>query len=446
MIDPLLFVFIILTLVIVFPLTPFKWALLGYLILIHINLVENNFTSATSIGIENAIKVVVLPTILLIRTRVLGFKLAQSNFAFWLWIAFGIYITIAASWSPLKLPAIKQIGFFYAYTVIWLVFVWAFKENRSTTTKIIAASFVAAFIIAVIQTFLLGNAENQFGGLDNRFTSFTASQNFALYLALVLIFVCANFAHPSSTPSKWILIFLILISVILNASRTNIAALIVILTFVAFLWGTSKRAYGPITLVTGALSFSALLVLFLIIISTTFSSSEFTAIINSNRTLQLLGVLNNEFTLDDIGTAQFRTNIYATLLDQIKQKPMNAVFFGSGTSSTGELITQGLFTYRDYNENTVDANRLAHNEFLRALYEWGVIGLTIFLAFLGSVTMGTFYRAIKLGTFKIYTLSTSFIVLFLFLMLENVLAGSAGPGGVMISVLLADLTTTRSTS
>ncbi|WP_420645352.1 O-antigen ligase family protein [Candidatus Leptofilum sp.] len=440
MVDPILFIFGFLALVVIFPLSPFKWSLLAYLILVHINLVDNSFTSATSIGVENAIKVIVLPTILLVRTRFLGFRIVRYNLAFWLWIIFGIYITVATIWSPLKLPAIKQIGFFYAYTVIWLVFVYAFKMDRKETYKIVARSFIAAFILAIIQTYLLVNAPNNFGGIDDRFTSFTASQNFALYLALLLIILIpVKPKHINGNLSKIILISLILLSIVLNASRTNLVSLLIILLLVAVFWGTSKQKFGQIAFVTGLLSSMILLVFTLLLLLSTFYKSEFTTFIQSNRSLQLLGVLDDNFTLNDIGTARFRTNIYATLLDQIEQKPLSEVLFGSGTSSTGELITQGIFNYRGYNESTVDANRLAHNEFLRALYEWGVFGLAIFVLFFIAVFSGTLNLARKRKIFKFYVSSTSLIVIFLFLMLENILAGSGGPGGIIIAILFADL-------
>lgn len=441
MIDPIQLIFGILTLFAIFPYIPFKWSLFAYLILVHINLVDNSFSSATTVGLENAIKVIVVPTILLLRSRFLGLKIVRNIPTFWLWIIFGFYITVSVIWSPLKLPAIKQLGFFYAYTVIWLVFVYAFKIDRIITYRIIAGSFVVAFLLAIAQTYLLTNASNNFGGVDNRFTSFTAAQNFALYLALLLIMmVSVKSQKLKGKLLKSILISLILISIVLNASRTNLVAVLVVIISIAIFWGVSKQTFGQITIVTGLLSCLTLLFFVLSILFSTFYKKEFTAFIQSNRSLQIFGVLNDNFTFDDIGTARFRSSIYETLLDQIEQKSLGKIIFGSGTSSTGELITQGVFSYRGYDESTVDANRLAHNEFLRALYEWGILGLVIFAAFFIGIVLSVFIQVKKRRTFEIYTLSSALVVLFLFLMLENILAGSGGPGGVSIALLFAELT------
>jgi len=66
------------------------------------------------LGIENAIKVTLIPTILLWRMKEeISF---DSRFAKLrhIWLFFAGYACLAILWSPFKLPALKMLGYFYA--------------------------------------------------------------------------------------------------------------------------------------------------------------------------------------------------------------------------------------------------------------------------------------------------------------------------------------------
>ncbi len=67
-------------------------------------------------------------------------------------------------------------------------------------------------------------------------------------------------------------------------------------------------------------------------------------------------------------------------IQRIQESTVRELIFGHGTSNsaavTGSLIHSG-----------VDPNRTMHDEWLRILYEWGLIGLTLWLVFFASITI-----------------------------------------------------------
>jgi O-antigen ligase len=114
-----------------------------------------------------------------------------------------------------------------------------------------------------------------------------------------------------------------------------------------------------------------------------------------------------------------------------------ALLLGRGTCSVAELLASGAFLYRDYDRRTMDANRIAHNEYLRVLYEWGGLGLLIFLGWLAGLVLGQ-WRALNADAcYQRYLLLALTLVLAALLGFENMFAAAMHPSGAVVSLLLA---------
>ena len=113
------------------------------------------------------------------------------------------------------------------------------------------------------------------------------------------------------------------------------------------------------------------------------------------------------------------------------------VFVGSGTSATGEIVSEGIYSYRSYDERTVDPNRLAHNEFLRSLYEWGVIGALI----LSSLVVSTFIKGLRVvrssRSPRAHAMMAVVLLVTVYLFFENVFAAPGSPLGANLAFALA---------
>jgi len=67
-----------LALLVVLPFVSFQLSLAAYFLLVHLKLTGIGYESAVALNLENAIAIVILPTILLLRTRFAGFRLMKK--------------------------------------------------------------------------------------------------------------------------------------------------------------------------------------------------------------------------------------------------------------------------------------------------------------------------------------------------------------------------------
>ena len=164
-------------------LLPPRWSLFSYILLTHVDLSGPMFDSTYSLGIENGIKIVIIPTILLLR-----FGWNPDWPPAWkrigaVWITLFALAAITIFWTPYRLSAIKMEGYLYSYFVIFAVLVIAWR-NRWIDARSVTLCIIAAFILALIQTYSMGNP---FGREDEttyaaRFTSFCSPQAFAAFM------------------------------------------------------------------------------------------------------------------------------------------------------------------------------------------------------------------------------------------------------------------------
>ncbi len=140
-------------------------------------------------------------------------------------------------------------------------------------------------------------------------------------------------------------------------------------------------------------------------------------------------------TVEDIGTLAWRMRIYQEAYDQLTDRRPLALLLGSGTSSGGDIK---LTLSTDADEG-LDPNRTMHNEFLRCLYEWGAIGLFLFVAVLVQATRISF-RALKIQRSWQAAAFLGILPAIVFsLTVENMLANSAGPAGAGYMLVLTCL-------
>src|SRR5579862_4890749 len=88
-----------------------------------------------SLGWETALKAIVIPTILLWRIWPIEALPSACNGLRNFWLCFVGYATLATAWSPYRLSAVKMIGYFYAYSALFLIFTVAWRRKWFTATS-----------------------------------------------------------------------------------------------------------------------------------------------------------------------------------------------------------------------------------------------------------------------------------------------------------------------
>lgn len=148
----------------------------------------------------------------------------------------------------------------------------------------------------------------------------------------------------------------------------------------------------------------------------------------SNRIGELVAVLERgESPFNSMGTLIWRKGIYEQAFSRISGREPAELVFGSGTSSGASIV---LGYDRRYSESHVDANRVVHNELLRALYEWGILGFLLFLSLLVTLAWMFIRTAVLDRAYPAFAFLALFPTILLACMSENILAGSGSPAGI----------------
>lgn len=404
-------------------LLPVRWSVIAYLVLVQFDLAGVDHSSLDSLGIVNAIRVVAVPTLLLFRMRPISPLAPNFSRLRNIWLLYMAYAAIAVFWSPYRIPALKMLGYFYAYSVLFLVFTNAWQRKWFNARSLAFVVWFSLFL-GVVQTYLLGN---EFGNPDYefRFTSFTGAQSFApfiLSLCVLLLF------RESWTLSVIATAIGASVGLLLTGSRS---------VFIGFVWivlvggiilaGRSgkkidfgliaKRAVvsGAILLCVGAVVLNAL---------------------PGNRLNEALAAsVTRNATVEDVGTFGWRYNLYQKTLMSLGERSLKELFVGSGTSSGATLVTEADI----FLESEVDPNRALHDEFLRSLYEWGIPGLVLLLLFLGESGRICLRMIMQNGSPAAWTFLAVLVPLLVSLTVENVLAEAAAPAGVGYSLVLTSM-------
>jgi O-Antigen ligase len=401
---------------------PLRWAFLSYLVVMHIDLAGPLFASSTSVGFENLLKVIGLPIILLFRTQFKPLTHAKITWAFVLWTVLILYATLTTFWSPFLLSGVKMVFYLYAYLVIFLIFVHGWSEGWIDDSLVIMSLWLVIGL-AVLQTYVLGNP---FGVIkivkEFRFTSFTHAQAFAGYLITVLAIIL--FSKKTSL-IKIVSIGAILVGTVLTGSRYVFFGM-AFLFFFAWLnlfFKKGKLQDRPLDL--AKMLFAPAFVIVSIVAIANFAPD--------NR-LNQLAESNSGGSEKGLGTFIWRLGIYERALSIMPDRDIFPLVFGSGTSSGAQLV---IGYDSRYSEDSIDANRVVHSDFIRAFYEWGLIGGFTFLIFLGA----SFISYLNLAMVKKSTAALAFIGIFpnlLFgLAIENILTASSSPDGIGLVLVMA---------
>jgi hypothetical protein len=219
---------------------------------------------------------------------------------------------------------------------------------------------------------------------------------------------------------------------ILNGSRTWFFGALVVL-FV-FLFLSFRTIVFATTVAALGLVFGGALIL-------NVSSKEIDILgDSSSRIVATLSALwKGEDTSENTGLANldFRLTIYRNVLEELRSSKPSALLFGHGTSSGGEIVMR-VFP-QSYKADRLDPNRAIHDEWLRAFYEWGIIGLGLLISVFAALlkTLWSYHRERVEGVDPVAALS--FLPAFLLAFsTENLLAG-AGNAVTMSLALIVGL-------
>ncbi len=413
---------------------PRRWAVLAFLIVVQVDVSGPGWASPTAVGIENAIKIIGLPLILLLRVGLPAQKPYRLP-AFKLWGLFTAYVAIAGIWSPYHVSAIKMVVYLVSYAVVFLLFTGAWRTRLLDTRQIAAAVWVS-LLLAVLQTYALGNP---FGSPPKliieqaRFTTFSPPQSYAAFLvsaAALLLFLPRRQDNRYETAMVALTGVGIAVGLVLVGSRyVFVGAAVLLIIWGGFtLW---KRLHQSTMSRDSAIRAAAIgSAAFIILIGSV------AAVAPDNRIFALRKLVDHgRFNPKAIGTFEWRLDAYRTALKQIRSRPLIQDVVGSGTSSGARPVL--AFNPTAFRANTIDANRALHNEFLRSYYEWGAVGSAIFIAFLVTLVVG-FARSVRtLGVGPTQVFWALLPTLLLGLLLENVLAGSGTPVGTGFTLVIA---------
>jgi hypothetical protein len=140
-------------------------------------------------------------------------------------------------------------------------------------------------------------------------------------------------------------------------------------------------------------------------------------------------------TIEDVGTFGWRFSLYQKTVDELVRRGLPRLLVGSGTSSGANLVlNEGIFQ-----EDNVDPNRAIHDEFLRAIYEWGFLGLTAFLIFWVRILKLDFRLVSENASPQAWAFLAISVPLLISLTVENVLAESGSSEGVGYNLVLTSM-------
>jgi O-antigen ligase len=415
------------TLAVLVVLLPLRYSVIAYILLVQFDLSGSAFYSTDTLGIENAIKVVAIPSLLWIRARRESTEDAGEPGLRWIWLLLVAYAAISIVWSPFKLAALKMLGYFYAYIVLFDVFRKAWRKEWLNSRSLILVMW-CSLLFAVVQSYVLGNPYgvmgNYYGAPDFefRFTSFTGAQSFAAFL--LSLFAILLFTQRWSA-AVIVTALAAAAGILLTGSRSIFIGFLWIIVFLAVVYAKRKGRRFTLAQVAKriALGMAVLLVAGIVVLKN----------LPENRLNQLFSAMvSPDSSMEDVGTFVWRFSLYQKTLEALSARSPQRLLVGSGTSSAAALVLDtGVFTLAN-----VDANRAIHDEFLRALYEWGVPGVLLLIAFLVEASRICIRKIRECNADVGWLFIAILVPMLISLAVENFLAESASPGGVGYMLVL----------
>jgi O-antigen ligase len=400
---------------------PMRWAIFCLILASHIDITSLSFASATNVGFENTVRIAVLPLLLLARTQFRPLKELRWTLPHKLWLALTLYVAIAGFWGGFPLSAVKLVTYLAAYFVYYCIFCAAWQACWLDLGLMRLASW-CVLALAVLQTYALGNG---WGGIEERFTSFSSPQYFAAFLvALLAILVFSGGRGLVHYATCGVLV----VAIFCSGSRYVFVSTVLLLIIASFrVSGTdagSLRFRVTLRKVLLGLGLAAAGVALLL------------PYLPDNRMQQLaMAASDQDLRGEDIGTLAWRLSIYDEIWTRLEKRAPAQLFFGSGTCSGAALMLDLGPTL--YDRETIDGNRALHSEYLRALYEWGILGFAVLLAFLIAMIVGFTRKIAAEGGGPAVAFLGVLPSILIGLGIENVLAGAASAAGVGILLALS---------
>lgn len=368
--------------------------------------------SAAKLQYLNAAKIILFP--LLLGLRLNNWRLTYKfDYLAAIWSAFFVIcmLSIVRTPDPFLESSIKQIGYFAAYVVVFFSLKRAWEQELITENVQKYLIFLCS-AIALLQTYVLGNP---FGETlhYSRYVSFTSKQQFGEFLFAIGVLVL--YEHRFSVWMRWSLYGIVFVQLLMNGSRTGVIAAVTGLMVYVFRRSMLWAITTTLVLLSGVLSFVAF-------------NDEILSYIEDvgggARVYELVAAVKDGGGVEQVGTLNARIQFYRATFDKITDGPVLDLLVGRGLSSSGQLARK---------VEGADPNRTMHNEFLRVLYELGLVGFLIFV--LGLTLL--FLRGVRYKIFSgdlVYGFFPGFIM---FLLVENIFTGSGAAGGIAFVLVLA---------
>lgn len=392
---------------------PLRWSLIAYLILSTIDL--GTPTARSSIGAFNVAKGMILPVYLLWRLRDQAghSKIVMAPIA---WCGLVVYAGIAASWSLYPMFAIKLVGHMLGSFIICLVFLRATKAGYISLAAVLPVALGALAMGTIKTTFM-----PWFGGEPDRFTAFASAQSFAAFLAaLYCVALCATSLRSGI---RIALCIALASAVVFDGSRIYILG-ITIATLLSLLLSGAE---------TWIKIYSFALTIILIAVVVAEGDTVLQMIASKAKSNRIANAITAGYEGDakstGLGTYRLRRELDSRAIDALRQSHPEQILFGHGTSDAITIVG-GL-------ARAPDPNRCLHDEWLRVIYEWGLVGLVLWLSFFGSVAAYAVrgYRIDPLGYAK--PLLIYLPTFMLGLTGENIIAGAGNDVSVGFLLLIA---------
>jgi len=408
-----------------------QWAVLAWLIMGNLDPTEPGFASPGSFGWINAAKGVGIPLLLCLRFRMFT-SAALSTLPARLWIGLAGYAAVASLWTPFPIAAIKFVGNMIGLLLTVVVLEKAARA-RIFSGRTLTLFILGSLALGVIQTYVFDGLRYGYDGPDEpvRFSSFIHPQPYAAILVAFLAIVLWH--HEFRPVHRFLLGLSVVATLVLNGSRTwFLGAVFVILVYC---WIRFRRVAVVISFAASAMCLCGL-----VLFNLTPSGFDLVGDAPGRMVATASALLSGTDTAQRAGlrNVSFRLIVYNGVLQELRNGTPAELLFGHGTSSGGALAMR-IFPYV-YKADQLDANRTIHDEWLRALYEWGITGLVLLIAVFGSLLVGLVQHYRNAVWKPPSAAILSFLPAFLAaLSTENVLAGAGNLLAFSLAILIAML-------
>lgn len=387
-----------------------------------------------TIGWLNALKSIVLTAYLLARGLWLLERLAPGrpreilrqvarSRSFWLWGALTAYAALTLFRSSYQLSAAKLVAALLSHLMVFAAALCYWQSGR-LTPRVLAAGIGLMLALGGVQSWLLpGVLQTPVNVFYDRFTSFSAPQSYAeglVALAAVLLW------HPNAGGAAKLTGAGALLGVLaLNGSRlATLAALAALASWLVRRFDRSRATVG--------LGLAAALLAVLAI-------EPARAFLSGGRLGEARSILEQGLLgADQVSTFEWRLGLYDCVWTELGARRGGELLWGSGTASSAEL---DIVCSAEQIER-FHPTRVLHSEFLRAAWDWGLVGALLAAALALSLlwSAGGGWLAAGRGRGEpegLGALAGAAPVILLAASFENILQAAGAPGPVAFALVIA---------